>query len=288
MNSIILTSLLFSSFYSGGACYPFALPHRTLVGVNVIDTQIVRDAISYAQGYEDNSVFNHSMRSWIFGSIIINKNPAYSKIVDEEVHALGTILHDVGLDPKIIHGEDIDPLHGAAGGKAVRTFLANNTEGKLWTPSRIQLLVDAVTLHLEDSDSTKPVEIRAVRNGQQIDLSMGPSGFVTAAEYNAIVAAYPLGAMKDHVSQGGMMPKNSGDHGMSSAPGGHSMSSMPGGHTMSSTPGGHSMSSAPGGHSMSSMPEGHSMSTTPGGHSMSSGPGDHMMSSGTGGHMMSA
>jgi hypothetical protein len=207
MNSVIVSSLFFLSLFSGGACYPSDLPHRTLVGVTVVDTPIVRDAISYAQGYEDNSVFNHSMRSWLFGSIIVTKTPAYTNVIDKEVHALGTILHDIGFDPKVKHDQNIDPLHPVAGGNAVRKFLANHTEGKLWNESRVQLLVDAVTLHLEDSDSTKAIEIRAVRDGQQIDL-LGPSGLVTTAEFNSIVAAYPLGDMKAHMAQDHMQPKN--------------------------------------------------------------------------------
>jgi hypothetical protein len=216
MYLLILVSLFSFSFYSGAACYPSDLPHRKLVGVNVVDTQIVRDAISYAQGYEDNSVFNHSMRSWLFGSLIVDRNPAYTKVVDEEVFALGTILHDVGFDPKVKLDQNIDPSHAAVGGKAVRAFLASNAEGKLWTTSRVQLVVDAVTLHLEDSDSSKAVEIRAVRDGQQVDLMGGHSELVTTAEYNSIVKAYPLGALKDYLPQGDMPPKNSGDHMMGS------------------------------------------------------------------------
>src|ERR1700742_3083728 len=127
MNSAIISSLFLLGLFSGGSCYPSDLPHRTLVGVTVVDTPIVRDAISYAQGYEDNSVFNHSMRSWLFGSIIVAKNPVYTNVIDKEVHALGTILHDIGFDPNIKHDiNNIDPLHPMIGGKAVRKFLANH------------------------------------------------------------------------------------------------------------------------------------------------------------------
>jgi len=234
MNSLIFSSLFFLSLSSGGACYPSELPHRILVGVPVVDTPIVRDAFSYAQGYEDNSVFNHSIRSWIFGSIIVNKNPAYTKVIDKEVHALGTILHDIGFDPKVKIGQNPDPNHPVLGGIAVRKFLSNHTEGKSWTESRVQLLVDAVTLHLEDSDSTKALEIRAVRDGQQIDLLGGPSGYVTAAEYTSVVAAYPLGDMKNHLAEDHMHPKNPSNHALPSNSGHQMMSpnSKEHGHTL--------------------------------------------------------
>lgn len=223
MNSFIFSSLFFLSFLSSGACYPSDLPYRTLAGVTVVDTPIVRDAISFAQGYEDNSVFNHSMRSWIFGSVIVNKNPAYTNTIDKEVHAAASILHDVGFGEKVLPGSEIDPAHAANGGNGVRKFLANNAQGKLWTASRVQLLVDAVTLHLEDSDSTRAPEIRAVRDGQQVDLAGGPLGYVTAAEYTSVVAAYPLGDLKAHLAAEGhgqtssshAMPPSSGHQMMS-------------------------------------------------------------------------
>jgi hypothetical protein len=201
MYSLTFASLFFLNIFSSGTCYPSELPHRTLVGVIVVDTPLVRDAISYAQGYEDNSVFNHSMRSWIFGSIIVNKNPAYTKVIDKEVHALGTILHDIGFDPKVKLGDNPDPNHPVIGGNAVRKFLANHTEGKRWAEARVQLLVDAVTLHLQDSDSTKALEIRAVRDGQKIDLLGRPSGYITTEEYASVLAAYPLGDMKAHLGE---------------------------------------------------------------------------------------
>jgi hypothetical protein len=230
MHSLLLSSLLSFSFCSGGACLPSELPQRTLVGVSVIDTPIVRDAISYTGGYEDNSVFNHSMRSWLFGAIIVNKNPKYTKSVDREIHALGSILHDVGFDPKVvIDTANIDPDHPAKGAKAVRNFLANNAEGKLWDPARTQVLVDSVTMHLQDTDSTKAIEIHAVRDGQQVDLTGNKSpGFVTPADYDAIVAAYPLGSLKDHIGEEmKMQPQGTGGHMMGSdsmpAHGGHDM-----------------------------------------------------------------
>ncbi|KAF2436325.1 hypothetical protein EJ08DRAFT_644700 [Tothia fuscella] len=224
MNSIIFSSLFLLNLFSPGSCYPSELPHQTLVGVSVVDTPIVRDAFSYAKDYENSSVFNHSIRSWIFGSIIVNKNPAYTKIVDKEVHALGTILHDIGFDPKVGISAAPDPNHPAIGGAAVRKFLANHTEGKTWTESRVQLLIDSVTLHLQDSDMTKAPEIRAVRDGQQIDLTGKASGFVTPAEYASVVAAYPLGDMKAHLEQGHGDTGNAAGHAMSSGSG-HQMSS---------------------------------------------------------------
>ncbi|KAF2668897.1 hypothetical protein BT63DRAFT_480247 [Microthyrium microscopicum] len=186
-----MKSVVFSSLFLLGNCSPLLaeIPHRTIAGVSVIDTPIVRDAISYTKAHEDGGVFNHSMRSWVFGSLIINRNPAYNKIVDEEVHALGAILHDFGIeDPKAPMKND----HAALGETGVRNFLANSTEGKLWKQSRVQLVVDSVVLHLKASDSSQALEVRAVRDGQLIDL-MGPSGYVTTAEYKTVVEAYPLG-----------------------------------------------------------------------------------------------
>lgn len=208
MKTFLKSTLLLLTIAGVGQCYPSELPTRNLVGVAVTDTPIIRDAITFAEGYEDNTVFNHSMRSWIFGSMIVARNPAYTKLIDMEVHALGTILHDVGFDPKMDHTKGIDPDHPAKGAKAVRDFLAKHPEGKQWKESRVQILIDSVTLHLEDSDSSKALEIRAVRDGQQIDLR-GPKGYVSQQEYDSVVAAYPLGQLKVNGDRGHEHPKSS-------------------------------------------------------------------------------
>lgn len=76
-------------------------PHRTtkLFGVEVIDTDMVRDARATISKF-DGFLYKHSMRTWLFGAAAINANETLKKSVDLELHAISTILHDLGWDSK--------------------------------------------------------------------------------------------------------------------------------------------------------------------------------------------
>jgi hypothetical protein len=73
------------------------LPTTVIAGVEVVDTQIVRDAQKIIQKFPDYLHF-HCMRTWLYGAAVINANETLKREVDLEAHALGTILHDLGWD----------------------------------------------------------------------------------------------------------------------------------------------------------------------------------------------
>jgi HD superfamily phosphodiesterase len=76
---------------------PKGLPTTTIAGVEVVDTQIVRDAQKVIQKFPDY-LYHHCMRTWLYGAAAINANKTLKAEVDLEAHALGTILHDLGWD----------------------------------------------------------------------------------------------------------------------------------------------------------------------------------------------
>jgi hypothetical protein len=67
---------------------------RLLAGVSVPDTPVISRAIDFARERTKPYLFNHAMRSWLFASIIAQRNQT---VHDGEVLAVATILHDVGL-----------------------------------------------------------------------------------------------------------------------------------------------------------------------------------------------
>src|ERR1700741_2369299 len=70
------------------------LSTRLLAGVAVPDSPLVSRAIEYARENSEPYLFNHVMRSWLFAvSLARQKGTAH----DEEVLAVATILHDLGL-----------------------------------------------------------------------------------------------------------------------------------------------------------------------------------------------
>lgn len=73
------------------------LPTTVIAGVEVVDTQIVRDARAIIAKFPDYLHY-HCMRVWLLGAATINANKTLKAEVDLEAHALGTILHDLGWD----------------------------------------------------------------------------------------------------------------------------------------------------------------------------------------------
>src|SRR5215475_510204 len=70
------------------------LDTRTLAGVRVPDTSLIRMAIEYARKQTEPYLFNHVMRSWLFAVCLAQQQETAH---DAEVLAVATLLHDIGL-----------------------------------------------------------------------------------------------------------------------------------------------------------------------------------------------
>src|SRR5918998_6228143 len=89
---------------------------RMLASISVPDTAMITAAIEYAQRLSEPYLFNHAMRSWLFAARI---GQAKNIQCDEEVVAVGTILHDIGLTAGI-SGPNRFEVNGA---HAARSFI---------------------------------------------------------------------------------------------------------------------------------------------------------------------
>ena len=67
---------------------------RVLGGVVVIDTPLITRALDYARMHSEPFLFNHTVRSWLFA---VRLGQLQQLDYDEEVLAVGTLLHDLGL-----------------------------------------------------------------------------------------------------------------------------------------------------------------------------------------------
>src|ERR1700721_1596243 len=65
-----------------------------LAGIKVPDTALVRDAIDLSRSASQPFLFNHAMRSWLFGVLL---SESAERAPDAELLAVATILHDLGL-----------------------------------------------------------------------------------------------------------------------------------------------------------------------------------------------
>ncbi|HEU4682910.1 MAG TPA: HD domain-containing protein [Nitrospira sp.] len=67
---------------------------REIAGITVPDTQLVARAMEEARTHSEPYLFNHAVRSWLFSAQLAEQQGvAY----DEEVVAVASLLHDVGL-----------------------------------------------------------------------------------------------------------------------------------------------------------------------------------------------
>ena len=180
-----------SSLFASEATKP-RYPTRVIANVSVIDTPLVRAAESFARVHSTDTVFNHVMRGWLYGVLILNHNPKLREAVDLEVHAVATILHDLGLDETpgspIISPNRRFEVDGAI---AARDFINRHTDGKKWSKPRIQLVWDSIALHTQESIfAYKEPDVQIVARGVTADFS-GPIEGITEQEYASVLKTFP-------------------------------------------------------------------------------------------------
>lgn len=77
-----------------------SLPTTKIANIEVVNTPLVQDALTLIKQFIPLQpyLYNHLMRSWLFGAAALNNNATLKAMVDLEVHAVGTLLHDLGWD----------------------------------------------------------------------------------------------------------------------------------------------------------------------------------------------
>lgn len=159
---------------------------RLLAGVSVPDTPMIAGALEYAQRLSEPYLFNHAMRSWLFAARIGQLKSIHC---DQEVVAVGTILHDVGLTAGVA-GPNRFEVNGA---NAARSFIKERG----LSDHRSQLIWDLVALNSTPSIALhKEPEVALGTMG--IGLDWGGFGLesIPAVEIAEIVAAFPRLKMK--------------------------------------------------------------------------------------------
>ena len=163
-----------------------ALRHVYWPASSVPDTPVISRAIEFARERSEPYLFNHAMRSWLFASLLAQrKQTAY----DDEVLAVTTILHDVGLEE-----EFKGPLRfEVEGANAARAFARDQG----MDDRRAQLIWDGVALNSTPSIALhKEAEVALSTMG--IGLDWGGWGYEALKETQiaAILEEFPRLEMK--------------------------------------------------------------------------------------------
>jgi hypothetical protein len=110
---------------------------ETIAGVEIPDTPLVSDATAFVRDVENDLLFDHSRRVFLFGAL---HGQRMGLDPDPELLYVGALFHDLGLTPEFATRErrfEIDSAHVA------RTFLCDHGRGER-DASRVFL---AIALH---------------------------------------------------------------------------------------------------------------------------------------------
>ena len=177
------------------------IPTKVIAGVAVPDTPLINKAFDFARENLDDVLFNHVVRSWLFGSFIADHK---SKLQgrDIELHAIATLLHDLGWskNPELISKDKRFEVDGA---DAAIHFLVREGNKAEWDKHRLQLAWDAIALHTTGSIAMhKEIEVQSCVMGIAADFTgpeNAPGGVLTREVWSRIVKEYPRRGFKQGV-----------------------------------------------------------------------------------------
>jgi hypothetical protein len=176
-----------------------SLPTRLLAGIPVPDTPLITKALSFAEAHSTPGLYNHVVRSWLFGLII---SRTLHPSLDLEAFSIATILHDLGFSttPSLISPDKRFEVDGA---NATRAFLAENAPASEWDKHRIQLVWDTIALHTTASIALfKEPEVASSCAGIMADVvgpKMSIGGLLSKEQYDEVVKEVPLLGIKDGI-----------------------------------------------------------------------------------------
>ena len=180
-----------------------SLPTRVYAGIIVPNTALVNKALDFARTHLNDAVYNHVVRSWLFGFAIASKAPGLQDR-DLEVHSISAILHDMGWDKS---GDLVskDKRFEVDGADAARLFLKREAVEGQWDAHRVQLVWDAIALHTTKSIAWyKEPEVLATSSGINADF-VGPErafgGHLTWQEYHTVIEELPRLGLKESVRE---------------------------------------------------------------------------------------
>ncbi|RFU32453.1 hypothetical protein B7463_g3881, partial [Scytalidium lignicola] len=196
--------VLAGSSYSNASPAPIGARGRdhgrtqVIAGVTLPDTPVVRAAQAYARAHSDDMTYNHIMRSWLLGAIIISKSKDHTAI-DPEVHAIAALLHDLGWDNtgELVSTDKRFEVDGAiASWNFIESAVRNGTiHSHDWDDERKWLVWDTIALHTTPTIFAykQPLVfltaagINADFHGPDSDLS----GLITWDDFYKVKAAFP-------------------------------------------------------------------------------------------------
>ena len=155
-------------------------------GIKVPDTTLVIDAMELARGLLEPFLFNHVMRSWLFG-VVLSEGAEHAP--DAELLAVAAVLHDLGLTDRYTGANRFE----VDGANAARVFLSDQGI----SAHQMQLVWDAIALHTTPTLALhKEPEVVMVHSGIAVDVLGVGLDRIRQDKQRAILSEFPRVAFK--------------------------------------------------------------------------------------------
>ena len=163
---------------------------ETIAGITIPDTELVHAATSFVREAADDTLFHHSRRVFLWGSL---KASARGLDVDPELAYVGGLFHDLGLTPAHATKDRRFELDGA---EAARDFLLEH--GRTEREARDVWLAIALHTTPEIPHHLAP-EVAVVTLGVETDVLGLDLDEITEQQRAEVVAAHPRPDFKNRI-----------------------------------------------------------------------------------------
>jgi hypothetical protein len=159
-----------------------------VAGIPLIDSKIAQEATDLVRAASTPSLFNHSMRTYLFGALL-GKDLSF----DYELLYLVSVLHDLGLTEKYA-GDRSFEIEGA---EAARKFLGERGLSE----ERTGIVWDGIAMHPYAMAHYKRPEIALVANGAAADVVGSDISKVAPARKEQVLRTFPRLGFKANFTQ---------------------------------------------------------------------------------------
>lgn len=164
----------------------------TITGIKIPDSKIAREAAELVRAHETEMLFNHSVRTYLFGAM---KGVRQNLKFDSELLYVAALFHDLGL---VEAYETEHRRFEVDGAEAAREFLKSHGIPE----PKADLVWEAIALHTTPgiTEYMRP-EIALVRAGVIMDVSGTGYDEYTPQQREDVIAAFPRHDFKNEFVQ---------------------------------------------------------------------------------------
>jgi hypothetical protein len=157
-------------------------------GVRIPDSKLAREAAELVRSYEDEMLFNHSVRVYVFGAL---KGIREMLKFDSELLYVAALFHDLGL---VDHYHTETKRFEVDGADAAREFLRSHGIAE----PKADLVWEAIALHTTPGipQFMRP-EIALTNAGVLVDVVGVGYDDYTPEQRDQVIAAFPRGDFKN-------------------------------------------------------------------------------------------